>query len=99
MPDALRGDRQRGRDQEKACYAQASQNPDFFYRLQDTVAQFRGLAGGYKRTEAYIMQTGSSLNVFTNASCQALVPSISAGVPSSLVQNRQLAHRTGIRRA
>ena len=25
-----------------ACYAHASQNPDFFYELQDTVAHFRG---------------------------------------------------------
>ena len=30
-----------------ACYAHASQNPDFFYNLQDTVATFRGLATGY----------------------------------------------------
>ena len=29
-----------------ACYAHASQNPDFFYGVQDTVAAFRGLASG-----------------------------------------------------
>jgi N-acetylglucosamine malate deacetylase 1 len=42
-----------------ACYAHASQSPDFFYGIQDTVASFRGLISGYKRAEAYILQTGS----------------------------------------
>jgi LmbE family N-acetylglucosaminyl deacetylase len=48
-----------------ACYAHASQNPDFFYGVQDTVAAFRGLAGGYKRAEAFLMQVGSPFDIFT----------------------------------
>lgn len=47
-----------------ACYAHASQNPDFFYGVQDTVAAFRGLSSGYKRAEAFLMQTGSPFDVF-----------------------------------
>jgi len=47
-----------------ACYAHASQNPDYFYRLQDTVAAFRGLQSGYKRAEAYVLQTGSPHDIF-----------------------------------
>jgi LmbE family N-acetylglucosaminyl deacetylase len=47
-----------------ACYAHASQNPDMFYALQDTVAAFRGLAAGYKRAEAFILQTGSPFDIF-----------------------------------
>lgn len=47
-----------------ACYAHASQNPDFFYGLQDTVAAFRGFGCGSKRAEAYVMQTGSPFDVF-----------------------------------
>jgi LmbE family N-acetylglucosaminyl deacetylase len=47
-----------------ACYAHASQNPDFFYGVQDTVAAFRGLAAGYKRAEAFLMQTGSPFDIF-----------------------------------
>ena len=46
-----------------ACYAHASQNPDFFYGVQDTVAAFRGLSSGYKRAEAFLMQTGSPSDV------------------------------------
>lgn len=46
-----------------ACYAHASQNPDFFYSVQDTVAAFRGLSSGYKRAEAFLMQTGSPYDV------------------------------------
>jgi LmbE family N-acetylglucosaminyl deacetylase len=46
-----------------ACYAHASQNPNRFYSLQDTVATFRGLASGYKRAEAFIMQTGSPFDI------------------------------------
>lgn len=46
-----------------ACYAHASQKPDFFYALQDKVAEFRGLTSGYKRAEAFIMQTGCPLDV------------------------------------
>jgi len=47
-----------------ACYAHASQNPDFFYGLQDTVAQFRGIESGYKRAEAYAWQVGSPYDIF-----------------------------------
>lgn len=47
-----------------ACYAHASQNPDFFYGVQDTVAAFRGLSSGYKRAEAFLIQTGSPFDVF-----------------------------------
>ena len=47
-----------------ACYAHASQSPDFFYGLQDTVAHFRGLESGSKRAEAYIMQMGSPYDIF-----------------------------------
>lgn len=50
-----------------ACYAHASQNPDFFYALQDKVAEFRGLTCGYKRAEAFIMQTGSPVDVLAMA--------------------------------
>jgi LmbE family N-acetylglucosaminyl deacetylase len=46
-----------------ACYAHASQNPDFFYGIQDTVAAFRGLTVGYKRAEAFLMQIGSPLDI------------------------------------
>jgi LmbE family N-acetylglucosaminyl deacetylase len=42
-----------------ACYAHASQSPDFYYGLQDTVANFRGLQSGSKKAEAYILQIGS----------------------------------------
>jgi len=42
-----------------ACYAHASQTPDFYYPLQDTVATFRGLQAGAKKAEAYVLQLGS----------------------------------------
>lgn len=48
-----------------ACYAHASQSPDFFYGLQDTVAVFRGFQGGSKRAEAYIQQLGSPYDIFS----------------------------------
>ena len=47
-----------------ACYAHASQNPDFFYGVQDTVALFRGFAAGCKRAEAYVMQVRSPYDIF-----------------------------------
>lgn len=50
-----------------ACYAHASQNPDFFYGLQDTVAAFRGLASGSKRAEAYVLQSGSPSDILSVA--------------------------------
>jgi LmbE family N-acetylglucosaminyl deacetylase len=42
-----------------ACYAHASQTPDRYYRLQDTVAEFRGIESGHNRAEAYILQVES----------------------------------------
>jgi len=51
-----------------ACYAHASQNPDFFYGLQDSVAMFRGFGCGSKRAEAYVMQTGSPFDIFARNS-------------------------------
>jgi LmbE family N-acetylglucosaminyl deacetylase len=47
-----------------ACYAHASQNPDFFYGLQDTVATFRGFQGGSKKAEAYMLQLGGPYDIF-----------------------------------
>ena len=42
-----------------ACYAHASQTPDRYYALQDQVAAFRGVEGGYKRAEAFVLQVQS----------------------------------------
>jgi LmbE family N-acetylglucosaminyl deacetylase len=50
-----------------ACYAHASQSPDFFYALQDSVANFRGLESGYKKAEAYIRQIGNPYDIFPMA--------------------------------
>jgi N-acetylglucosamine malate deacetylase 1 len=50
-----------------ACYAHASQSPDYYYGLQGTVASFRGLQSGCKRAEAYILQIGSADDVFPRA--------------------------------
>jgi N-acetylglucosamine malate deacetylase 1 len=47
-----------------ACYAHASQSPDFFYALQDTVAIFRGFQAGAKKAEGYIQQIGSPYDIF-----------------------------------
>lgn len=47
-----------------ACYAHASQSPERFYGLQDTVAAFRGLSVGVKRAEAFLMQIGSPFDIF-----------------------------------
>lgn len=47
-----------------ACYAHASQSPDYYYGLQDTVATFRGPQSGSKKAEAYILQIGSAYDVF-----------------------------------
>jgi N-acetylglucosamine malate deacetylase 1 len=47
-----------------ACYAHASQSPDFFYGLQDTVAIFRGFQAGSKKAEGYILQIGSPYDLF-----------------------------------
>jgi N-acetylglucosamine malate deacetylase 1 len=47
-----------------ACYAHASQSPDYYYGLQDTVASFRGLQNGSKKAEAYVLQIGSAYDIF-----------------------------------
>jgi len=49
-----------------ACYAHASQTPDRYYELQDTVAAFRGFQAGSKRAEGFILQLGSP-DVFPRA--------------------------------
>ena len=37
-----------------ACFAHASQSPDHFYKLQDTVARFRGIESGRPLAEAFV---------------------------------------------
>jgi N-acetylglucosamine malate deacetylase 1 len=41
------------------CYAHTSQAPDRYYALQDQVAALRGVEGGYKRVEAFVLQLQS----------------------------------------
>ena len=48
-----------------ACYAHASQTPDRYYALQDSVAVFRGLQVNCKRAEAYVLQLGSPYDMFS----------------------------------
>jgi LmbE family N-acetylglucosaminyl deacetylase len=50
-----------GVDEKKraACYAHASQSPERFYQLQDTVARWRGLERGFTRAEAFVKQIQS----------------------------------------
>ncbi len=50
-----------------ACYAHASQTPDRYYALQDSVAAFRGLECGYKRAEAFLLQRESARDVLPAA--------------------------------
>lgn len=50
-----------------ACYAHASQTPDRYYELQDSVARFRGIESGYKRAEAFIRQIQSPHDIFAMA--------------------------------
>jgi len=47
-----------------ACYAHASQSPDSYYALQDTVAAFREFQAGSQRAEAYVLQLGSPWDIF-----------------------------------
>lgn len=47
-----------------ACYAHASQTPDRYYALQDDVARFRGMEAGYKRAEAFLLQSQSPYDIF-----------------------------------
>ncbi|MGA2245498.1 MAG: PIG-L family deacetylase [Verrucomicrobiota bacterium] len=37
-----------------ACYAHASQSPDRYYTLQESVTRMRGIESGHKQAEAYI---------------------------------------------
>ncbi len=48
-----------------ACYAHASQTPDRYYELQDSVARFRGVESGYKRAEAFIRQMQGPYDIFS----------------------------------
>jgi LmbE family N-acetylglucosaminyl deacetylase len=43
----------------EACYAHASQQPDYFYALQAQVAQFRGLEAGYQLAEGFVRHARS----------------------------------------
>jgi LmbE family N-acetylglucosaminyl deacetylase len=38
----------------RACYAHASQSPDKFYGLQETVTRMRGIESGHKHAEGFI---------------------------------------------
>lgn len=42
-----------------ACYAHASQNPEKFYALQDSVARWRGLESGFQRAEGFVRHVQS----------------------------------------
>ncbi len=57
-----------------ACYAHASQSPDYFYAVQDTVASFRGLQNGTKKAEAFILQLGSPFDFFPRAGLDPTLP-------------------------
>ena len=50
-----------------ACYAHASQTPDSYYALQDSVAAFRGAESGSKRAEAFLLQRGGPGDVLSIA--------------------------------
>lgn len=54
-----------------ACYAHASQTPDRYYELQDSVAKFRGLQSGYTRAEAFIRQVQNPYDIFAMANLPA----------------------------
>jgi LmbE family N-acetylglucosaminyl deacetylase len=55
-----------------ACYAHASQTPDRYYELQDTVANFRGFQGGCKKAEAYVLQLGSKDDILARVRLQSV---------------------------
>jgi N-acetylglucosamine malate deacetylase 1 len=50
-----------------ACYAHASQSPERFYALQDSIAAFRGVESGYRRAEAFLLQRGSARDILPTA--------------------------------
>jgi N-acetylglucosamine malate deacetylase 1 len=47
-----------------ACFAHASQTPESYYTLQDTVAKFRGIQSGYERAEGFLRQMQSPYDIF-----------------------------------
>ena len=47
-----------------SCYAHASQTPERYYDLQDSVARFRGLESGFQRAEALLWQFQSPFDIF-----------------------------------
>lgn len=47
-----------------ACYAHASQSPDRYYALQDSVALFRGKEIGIARAEAFLYQRENPFDIF-----------------------------------
>ena len=55
------------RQKRVACYAHASQTPDRYYELQDSVAKFRGLQSGFTRAEAFIPQAQNPYDIFQMA--------------------------------
>ncbi|HEY3704622.1 MAG TPA: PIG-L deacetylase family protein [Terracidiphilus sp.] len=56
-----------------ACTAHASQNPGYFYDLQDSVARFRGLESGHTRAEAFVLLTRSPYDVLPRAGLSSVV--------------------------
>ena len=42
-----------------ACYAHASQSPDRYYALQESVTRMRGIESGHKQAEGYIRHVQS----------------------------------------
>lgn len=42
-----------------ACFAHASQSPERFYKLQETVAKFRGIESGHHQAEAFVRHSQS----------------------------------------
>jgi LmbE family N-acetylglucosaminyl deacetylase len=43
----------------QACYAHASQQPDYFYALQSRISAFRGIEAGCRQAESYIRHVRS----------------------------------------
>jgi LmbE family N-acetylglucosaminyl deacetylase len=58
----------------QSCYAHASQTPDRYYALQDSVALFRGVESGHKRAEAFLLQLQSPYDIFPIAETYAIRP-------------------------
>lgn len=55
-----------------ACFAHASQSPDRFYDLQDSVARQRGIECGLGRAEAFTRQIGNPCDAFALAGLPTL---------------------------